>query len=258
MEVLSCVNMATNSSSEEGLASSVSNLMYGGGRSIFSMTMGGDFLSMSFSDIDDLLPDLWDDGTPDLFFLQMKTQAARMASAAPRKRQPIAMPTVSPRESPGLSFDEGEFVWKRLGDVCVAAMVGEEKLLSVEACDDKVTLGNVALDCTTGSERDEVAVPWLVVAGTVEDCSGETLCGGDVTMESVPTSAPWVTISVGVGTVGDVRFASSWMTTDEIWLSARTHGSENLHSGVYVTLVEVDVVEAEPAILLSWMMCVKA
>jgi hypothetical protein len=58
MEVLSCVNMATNSSSEEGLASSVSNLMYGGGRSIFSMTMGGDFLSMSFSDIDDLLPDL--------------------------------------------------------------------------------------------------------------------------------------------------------------------------------------------------------
>jgi len=102
--------MATSSSSEEGLARSVSNLMYGGGRSIFSMIMGGDFLSMSFSDIDDLLPDLSDDEISDLLFLRMNVQAARAARAAPKKMQPIAMPTVSPRESPDLLFDEGEVV----------------------------------------------------------------------------------------------------------------------------------------------------
>lgn len=53
--------MTISSSSEEGLTSSVSNLKYGGGRSTCSMIMEGDFLSMSLSDMDDLLPDLSDD-----------------------------------------------------------------------------------------------------------------------------------------------------------------------------------------------------
>ena len=104
------MNVATSSSSEEGLASSVSNLMYGGGRSIFSMMMGGDFLSMSFSDIDDLLPNLSDDEISDLLFLRMNMQAARAARAAPKKMHPIAMPIVWARESPDLYFDEGEVV----------------------------------------------------------------------------------------------------------------------------------------------------
>jgi len=94
MEMLSCVNMATSSLSEEGLASRVSNLIYGDDRSICSMTIGGDFPSISLSDIDDLLPDLSDDGTSDLFFLRIKTQATRTANAAPKKTQPIAMPLV--------------------------------------------------------------------------------------------------------------------------------------------------------------------
>lgn len=103
--------MATSSSSEEDLLRSVSNLMYGCSRSICSMTIGGDFPSMSLSDIDDLLPDLSDDDeTSDLLFLRTKMQAARMASAAPRKMQLIAMPMVWPRGSPDLTFDEGEVV----------------------------------------------------------------------------------------------------------------------------------------------------
>ena len=87
------------------------------GRSIYSMMIGGDFLSMSLSDIDDLLPDLSDDNddddddddeTFDLLFLRTKTQAARTVNAAPTKMQPIAMPMVWPRVSPDLSFDKGE------------------------------------------------------------------------------------------------------------------------------------------------------
>jgi hypothetical protein len=126
--VLSCVNIATRSSSEVGAASRVSNLMYGGGRSMCSIITSGDLLSMSLSDIDDLLPDLSDDGTPDLLFLQTKIQAPRTASATPTKMQPIAMPIVWPRESPDLSFDEGDVVCTKLGDVGVAAIVGKDKL----------------------------------------------------------------------------------------------------------------------------------
>lgn len=125
MEVLSCLNMATRSSSEEGLASSASKRMYGGGRRISSMVMGGDFLSMSLSDIDDLLPDLSDDGISDLFlFLRSKTQAAKRASAAPVKMQPVAMPTVCPRESPDLSLGHGKVECASLWECRVVVMVG--------------------------------------------------------------------------------------------------------------------------------------
>jgi len=103
--------MTTGSSSEEGLTSSASNLMYGSDRSICSMVIGGDFPSMSLSDIDDLLPDLSDDDeTSDLLFVRTKMHAARTASAAPTKMQPIAMPMVWPRGSPDLTLDEGEVV----------------------------------------------------------------------------------------------------------------------------------------------------
>ena len=95
---------------------------------MFSMMIGGDFPSMSFSAIDDLLPDLSDDEIPDVLFLRAKTQDASAASAAPIKMQPIAMPIIWPRESPDLTFDEGGIVCTKLGDVGVAAMVGEDKL----------------------------------------------------------------------------------------------------------------------------------
>jgi hypothetical protein len=110
-----------------------------------SIITSGDLLSMSLSDIDDLLPDLSDDGTPDLLFLQTKIQAPRTASAAPTKMQPIAMPIVWPRESPDLSFDEGDVVCTKLGDVGVAAIVGKDKLWEVDVCGDNVSFGDVSL-----------------------------------------------------------------------------------------------------------------
>lgn len=250
--------MATISSSEEGGASSVSNRMYGGGRWISSMIIGGDFLSMSLSDIDDLLPDLSDDGMSDLFlFLRTKTQAKRKASAAPTKRQPIAMPTVWPRESPDLSFDEDEVVCAMLEDVGVATMVGEDRLALLGVRDVDMTFGDVALDGALKSVEDNNdVVSSLVIVGVVEESPGDALDEGDALKFIVTPSEFSKTIDTGAadGIVENVRFASRWRVKGVmLWLVARAHGSLNVHVGVYITVVSV--VKWEEDMSSAWQRC---
>jgi hypothetical protein len=165
-------------------------------------------------------------------------QAAMAARTAPRKMQPIAIPTFWPRESPGLSFDEGKAVCTRMVDVGIVAMVGEDKLLAVDLCDDNVAFGGIAVN--DGSEvvkADEVA------ADSVEDCSCETLSERDAFKNIVTPSASLkaIAVGVGIGIVDDARFALRCKVTDEIWLEARTHGGSNSHVGVYITEVVVGI-----------------
>ena len=194
--------------------------MNGGGRSICSMTIGGDLLSMSLSDIDDLLPNLSDDDeTFDLLFLRTKTQAERTASAAPTKMQPIAMPIVWARESPDLTFDEGEVVCTPPSHSGVAVMVGEDKLslLGVRGVD--ALFVGTALDKRAEAVRaNEVDMPSLVVVDPMGNELSDALNGGDAFMNIVSPSEPLKTIAVGIaiGRLEEARFALSWKVTNEI------------------------------------------
>lgn len=240
--------MATSSSSEEGLASSVSNLAYGDVRSTFSMMIGGDFPSISFSDIDDLLPDLADDGIPNLLFLRTKTQAARAASAAPTKMQPIAMPMICPRESPELSLDEGEVVCAILEDVRGATIVGEARLSLPDVRDTDMLFGDVELDGTTDSlEETDVVVPPLLVAGSVKEGADDALGAGDA-LKYIVTPSVFLKITdigAGVGMVENVWSTSSLKVKGVIYEVARTHGSLNVHIGVYIKVVSAVAGENE-------------
>ena len=202
--------MAISSSSEEGLTSSVSTLMYAGGRSKCSIVIGGDFLSMSSSDMDDLLPDLSDDWRSDLFFLRIKTHAVRTASAAPKKMHPIAMPIVWPRESADSSFNGGKAVGTKVGDARETSVVGVDGLSLGDVRDAHVKFAEIVLDGVTVSVKaGEVAASPLVVAKPVENDPGDAFDGGNVFMYIVPPFVPLVTIakSTGVGTGEDVWFA---------------------------------------------------
>ena len=189
---------------------------------MFSMMMGGEFPSMSFSDIDDLLPDLSDGKFPDLLLLRFKKQAARAANAAPTKMQPIAMPTVWPRESPELSADEGEVVCTWLDDISGASMVDEGVLVGIRDVD--VKFGDITPDDMTGVVKaDVVAVSLLIVAASVEENPGDALFGGFKCI--VSSDVPLKMIAVGAGRIKDVRFASrSKVTGVTNWPVARTHG----------------------------------
>lgn len=224
---MSCVNMATRSSSEEGLASSVSNLMYGGGCSICSMIIGGNFLSMSLSDIDDLLPDLSDDDISDLPFLRTKTQATRAARAAPTKMQPIAMPTVWPRESRDLSFDESKGVCTTLGEGGVAVMVGNDGLSLSDVRVANVSFGGIAPNDVIGFAKvGEVVVPPLTFAVLVGDDLDVALGEGDVFMSSVPPFGPSKVTAVGTGfgRSEGVMVALSWKMKGAVGPETTTHG----------------------------------
>ena len=121
----------------------------------------------------------------------------------------------------------------------MVVMVGEDRLTLLGVRDADITFGDVALDGSMRSVEESVVDSPLVVADIVEEGSDDALA---MLKFIVTPSVFSKTIDIGAadGIVENVRFASRWRVKGVmLWLVARTHGSLNVHVGVYITVVSV-------------------